>query len=194
LIRIAIFASGSGSNALKIIDYFHGDTSICVELVATNNSNAGIVQKASDNGVDVLIFNKAELYESGSVLKELKNRGVDFIVLAGFLWLIPMEFIKTYQGRIINIHPALLPEYGGKGLYGDHVHRAILANEEKVTGITIHVIDEEYDKGDIIFQTSCPVYEHDTIDTVRQRVQALEHAFFACILESYIHSINKKTA
>lgn len=192
--RLAIFASGNGSNALKIIAYFKGNSDIKVDLIATNRADAGIINKVAGMSIDLMVFNREALYENGIVSQELVNRGIDFIVLAGFLWLIPQALIQQYSGRIINIHPALLPKYGGKGMYGDRVHETVIAAGEKESGITIHLIDEEYDRGDIIFQTTCPVRPNDTVELLRARIHALEHAFFAYIIESYIYSLHKKTA
>lgn len=186
--KIAIFASGGGSNALKIIEYFKGHPTIEVVLICSNKREAPIVEHAKDLGLEVLVFNRAEFYQSEQVLQELTNRSVDYIVLAGFLWLIPSYILSNYPKRIINIHPSLLPEYGGKGMYGDYVHRAVLASGKNESGITIHVIDEEYDKGETLFQAKCPIEEGDGLTDLKRKIQKLEHENFAPVIERYIQS------
>lgn len=186
--KIAIFASGGGSNALKIIEYFNGHPTIEVVLICSNKGEAPIVGHARGLGLDVLVFNRAEFYQSDHVLKELTSHSVDYIVLAGFLWLIPFHILSEYQKRIINIHPALLPNYGGKGMYGDYVHRAVLAAGKRESGITIHVIDEEYDRGETLFQAKCTIEEGDGLAELKSKIQKLEHENFAPVIERYIQS------
>ena len=187
--RIAIFASGSGTNAERIMQHFKGHSTIEVSLVLSNNANAKVLERAVRFGVERLTFNRGEFYESNSVLKELENRNIDLIVLAGFMWLVPDYLVKAYSDRMINIHPALLPKYGGKGMYGDNVHKAIKAAGETETGITIHLVNEEYDKGRILFQAKCTLTEDDTPESIAQKVHALEYAHFSEQIENYLQSI-----
>ncbi|MCX6317497.1 MAG: phosphoribosylglycinamide formyltransferase [Bacteroidetes bacterium] len=187
--NIAIFASGAGSNAQKIIQYFNNNlqkTANRVALIVSNNSAAGIVDIAQKEGIPLLILEKERFLNGDGHLPELKSAGIDFIVLAGFLWKVPVSLIRAYPGAIINIHPALLPHYGGKGMYGRFVHEAVLANNEKESGITIHYVDELYDHGSIIQQFKCPVLPADTATSLAERVQALEHAHYAPVIESVI--------
>lgn len=183
--RMAIFASGAGSNAQKIIDHFHHNPqkpAARVVLIVCNNPKAGIIEIAQQENIPVLVVEKGK-FEQGYV-PELKNAGIDLIVLAGFLWKVPSSLINAFPGSIINIHPALLPRHGGKGMYGRKVHEAVLAAREKESGITIHYVDEFYDHGSIIYQATCPVYESDTADSLAQRVQELEHRYYPSIIES----------
>ncbi len=173
--KIAIFASGAGSNAGKIIDHFHYSEKISVELIVCNKAGAGVLQVAEQNGIPALLIEKEKFFRGNAYVDELKAAGIDFIVLAGFLWKIPPALIQAFPRKIINIHPALLPKYGGKGMYGQHVHRAVIDNKEKESGITVHYVDELYDHGDIIFQATCPVLENDTPETLALRIHALEH-------------------
>lgn len=184
--KIAIFASGSGSNALKIMSYFEHHAQIEVALVLTNKKDAGVITHASNRGIPHVIVSKSELYDAESTLKILDNYGVNFIVLAGFLLLIPEFIIKNYDKRIINIHPALLPKFGGKGMFGHHVHEAVRAANETETGITIHFCNAHYDEGNVIFQAKCPVFLHETPVEIAQKVLALEHKYFAPVIESIL--------
>ena len=178
--RIAIFASGGGSNAAKLIEYFT-DTSrgITVALVVCNKPKAGVIQIAEQYHIPVLMIEKTRFYSTESYVMELKNAGVDFIILAGFLWKIPDSLIKAWPQKIVNIHPALLPKYGGKGMYGHFVHEAVLAAGDTESGITIHFVDEQYDHGKHIFQISCPVLPGDTPELLAKRVLELEHRHFS---------------
>jgi formyltetrahydrofolate-dependent phosphoribosylglycinamide formyltransferase len=185
-IRLAIFASGAGSNAEKVIDHFRGDPAIKVALIASNNPKAGAFEIAKKNDISTLFIDKKVLFSENSYINELKLAKIDFIILAGFLWKIPSALIKEYPGKIINIHPALLPKYGGKGMYGLHVHEAVIANKERESGITIHYADELYDHGKVIFQATCPVLETDTAETLAQRIHALEHEHYSKIIEQLI--------
>ncbi|HEX8278813.1 MAG TPA: formyltransferase family protein, partial [Segetibacter sp.] len=153
--QIAIFASGAGSNAKKIIEHFKGNDSIVVKLIVCNKPGAGVIQIAADNNIDVLILERERFFKGDGYVEELHKWSIDFIVLAGFLWKIPETIIENFRNRIINIHPALLPKYGGKGMYGSKVHEAVIASGETESGITIHYVDEHYDNGDIIFQAKC---------------------------------------
>ena len=184
-IRVAIFASGAGSNAKKIIENFKDHLKIKVSLVVSNKPEAGVLQVASDANIPVLLINK-EYFNASGYVNELKNAGIDFIALAGFLWKMPETLIQEYRNKIINIHPALLPAYGGKGMYGMKVHEAVIAAGEKESGITIHYVDEKYDNGDIIFQATCPVLPGDTAATLAEKIHTLEHDNFSKIIEQCI--------
>jgi phosphoribosylglycinamide formyltransferase-1 len=179
--NIAIFASGSGTNAENIIKYFSTRKTAKVSLVLSNNRNALVLTRAASFGISTVFFDRSDFYVSGEVLGHLELHEIDFIVLAGFLWLVPEN-----KGRIINIHPALLPCYGGKGMYGEAVHRAVLGNHEKESGITIHWVDKHYDNGDIIFQERCSVDPTDTPESLAQKVHSLEYAFFPSVIEEVI--------
>lgn len=184
--KIAVFASGTGSNAQKIIDYFRYSDKARVNLIVCNKAGAGAVQIAAHEHIACLLVTKEKFFGSSSCITELKEHGIDIIVLAGFLWKIPSVLIKEYPGRIINIHPALLPKYGGKGMYGHHVHEAVLAAKEPESGITIHYVDEVYDRGAIIYQTTCPVLENDTPSSLALRIQKLEHEYYPKVIENIL--------
>ncbi|MEI9807249.1 MAG: phosphoribosylglycinamide formyltransferase [Bacteroidota bacterium] len=184
--HLAVFASGAGSNAQKIIDYFRDAASVVVSLIVCNKPGAGVINIAAKENIPVLLTEKEKFFHGNGYTSELKDKQVDLIVLAGFLWKIPDALIKAYPGRIINIHPALLPNYGGKGMYGNNVHAAVIAAGEKESGITIHYVDEHYDNGDIIFQAKCPVLPGDTPETLAQRVHQLEHKHFPKTIEELI--------
>ncbi len=186
-IHIAIFASGAGSNAQKIIDYFKDSKRIKISLIVCNNPNAGILKIAENENVPVLMIDKQIFLDTGYVA-ELKNIRIQFIVLAGFLWKIPPVLIEAFKNKIVNIHPALLPAYGGKGMYGNAVHGAVLAAKEKFSGITIHFVDEKYDHGKIIFQATCPVDENETVDNLAQKIHQLEHTSYAREIEKLINA------
>lgn len=188
--HIAIFASGAGSNAQKIIDHFHNHSLIKVSLIVSNKADAGVLKIAEKENIPTLIIDKEKFFRSDAYIKELKDRSIGFIVLAGFLWKIPVPLIKAYPGKIINIHPALLPKYGGKGLYGHFVHEAVLSNKEKESGISIHYVDEIYDHGKIIFQHSCTVSEHDTAESLAQRIHTLEYKYYPKIIEETVNKIS----
>ena len=186
--HIAVFASGAGSNAQKIIAHFNGDVTknARVTLVVCNKPEAGVVQIAADNGIETLLIDKETFFRGGAYVADLQQRNIDFIVLAGFLWKVPAALVQTYRGKIVNIHPALLPAYGGKGMYGQFVHKAVIEAKEPQSGITIHYVDEVYDNGTIIFQATCPITAEDTPDTLAQKVHALEHTHFATVIESLL--------
>ncbi|GAB3018977.1 phosphoribosylglycinamide formyltransferase [Cyclobacterium sediminis] len=183
--NIAILASGSGSNAEKIINHFQGSTKARISLIASNKKAAYVLERAKKHGVPTHTFTKAEL-ESGKLTEILINQHIDFVVLAGFLLQIPKGLIKAFPNQIVNIHPALLPKYGGKGMYGDNVHKAVKAAEEKETGITIHLVNENYDEGKIIFQTAVKIDKIDTPDQIAEKVHVLEHKYYPKIIESLI--------
>ena len=161
-IRVAIFASGTGSNAGKIIDHFYNHATVKIVLIVSNNSNSGVLEIAQKHQISTILLQKEAFFSQNSCINELKSSNIDFIILAGFLWKIPDILIKAYPRKIVNIHPALLPKYGGKGMYGHFVHEAILAQKETESGISIHYVDEVYDHGQVIFQAHCPVLENDT--------------------------------
>ncbi|MCX7986693.1 MAG: phosphoribosylglycinamide formyltransferase [Bacteroidales bacterium] len=184
--NVAIFASGSGSNAQAIIEYFRKKGKDPVKLILSNNPNAYVLERAKQLGVESFVFSREDLYNKPTVLEVLKAKKIDFIVLAGFLWLIPASLLEEYRGKIVNIHPALLPKYGGKGMYGMRVHEAVIANKEKETGITIHWVDEKYDHGDIILQVSCSINPTDSPEQVAAKVHELEHYYYPIEIEKLI--------
>lgn len=184
--NIAIFASGTGSNARKIVEYFEGSSSVTVALIASNRKDAPVLDFAREKGIPVMLLNRNSFYETQDALASLRDRSIDLVVLAGFLWLVPGYFIRAFENRIINIHPALLPKFGGKGMYGHFVHEAVLASGEKESGITIHLVDEQYDHGKTLFQARCPVRDSDTPETLARSVQQLEHLYFPRIIDQYI--------
>jgi phosphoribosylglycinamide formyltransferase-1 len=185
--KIVVFASGSGTNAENIIKYFKGSAIGEVVGVYTNNANAGVIDRAKNNAVPVTIFTKSELYES-ELLQNINAIQPDLIVLAGFLLKFPDAIIEAYPDKIINIHPALLPKYGGKGMYGMHVHRAIVENKEKETGITIHYVNENYDEGATIFQKQVTVLGTDTPEIVAEKIHELEQKYFPGVVEDLLKS------
>jgi len=207
-IHIAIFGSGAGSNAQKIIDHFTSTPSLSpesigifdkgegamnpkakVSLIVCNRPGAGVLHIAAKENIPALLIEKEKFFSGDAYLDKLKEKEIDLIVLAGFLWKIPDALIKAYPGRIINIHPALLPQYGGKGMYGNNVHAAVIAAGEKQSGITIHYVDEQYDNGDIIFQAKCPVLPGDTADSLGQRIHKLEHEHFPKVIEEVVDKL-----
>lgn len=187
--RIAIFASGSGTNAERIIKHFKGHPSIKVSLVLSNNPKAKVLERAAAAGVASLVFNRQEFYESKSVLETLRVKKIDLIVLAGFMWLVPEYLVKAYSDMMINVHPALLPKFGGKGMYGMHVHKAVKEAGETETGITIHLVNEEYDKGRVLHQAKCHVAKSDTAEIIAEKVHQLEYEHFSTQIERYIQSL-----
>ena len=184
--RIAIFASGSGSNAENIIRYFSDNKSVKVVLILSNQSHSGVLIRAQLHNIPTFIFTKNDLNECSKVHDVLKDYNASMIVLAGFLLKIPLYMIEAYPNSILNIHPALLPKYGGKGMYGMNVHTAVVENNEQKSGITIHYVNENYDDGAIIFQATCDIDEHDLPEDVKTKVQALELHHFPSIIESII--------
>ena len=184
--NIAIFASGTGSNAKKILEHFKNHSKIRVALIVSNNSNAGVLNFAKAYNISSLVIKKPSFYKKNEILDIFYKYSIDFIVLAGFLLLIPDYLVRSYPHHILNIHPALLPKFGGKGMYGIHVHRAIKAANETKTGITIHWVNENYDEGAIIFQASCPVFTDDSAEDIAKRVLQLEHKHYANIIEQVI--------
>ena len=187
--RIAIFASGSGTNAENLIRYFRPRQTIGVDLVLTNKPDAGVISRAGGLDVETVIFNRQQFNETDEIIDLLQERGIDFIVLAGFLWLVPSSLLIAYEGRVVNIHPALLPGYGGKGMYGRHVHRAVIDSGDTQTGITIHYVNQAYDEGDIIFQATCPVEKGDTPESLASRIHKLEYEHFPRVVEGLIDQL-----
>lgn len=184
--RIAIFASGSGSNAEKICEYFSDRTDVAVTLILTNNPEAGVIKRARKLHVPVVIFDRTTFYDTDRILRLLKNEGIDFVVLAGFMMLVPSYLVEGYPNQIVNIHPALLPKYGGKGMYGHFVHEAVVAAKEKTSGITIHYVNEHYDEGNIVFQASCDVLPTDSPDDLADKIHILEHRHFPRVVDELI--------
>lgn len=185
-VRLVIFASGAGSNAQQIIHYFKSGDTARVVLVVCNKPGAGVIGIAEQEGIPVLHIEKERFFRGDGYVPELQVAGADLVVLAGFLWKIPHSLIDAYVRRIVNIHPALLPKYGGKGMYGGYVHQAVIQAGEVESGITIHYVDEHYDHGDIIFQTACPVLDGDTPEKLAQRIHTLEHAHYPRVIEEII--------
>jgi phosphoribosylglycinamide formyltransferase 1 len=183
--KILIFASGSGTNAENIIKYFKNSSSVTVVAVFSNNSTAGVLDKAKKLIVPTAIFSKEDL-NSGKVLQSVRDFQPDLIVLAGFLLKFPQDLIKTYPNKVINIHPALLPKFGGKGMYGMHIHKAVVENSEKETGITIHYVNENYDEGAIIFQKKVTVLGTDTPEVVAEKIHELEQKYFPQVIEDIL--------
>jgi phosphoribosylglycinamide formyltransferase-1 len=184
--NIAIMASGSGTNAENIIKYFSNKKTAKVTLVLSNRREATVLKRAEALDVKTCSFEYDDLYSSDKVLELLLKSRTDFVVLAGFLWLVPENILDTFEKRIINIHPALLPRYGGKGMYGDRVHKAVIANGDKESGITIHYVNKYYDEGDIIFQARCKVAPSDTPALLATRVHALEYEHYPGIIEKLL--------
>ncbi len=181
--QLAVFASGNGTNAEKIFEQFRNHATIEVAVLFTNNSKAGVIDRANRFKIPIEIFDKPTLTKTDKVLNKLREYQVDWIALAGFMLLVPPSLVEAFPNRIINIHPALLPAYGGKGMYGMNVHRAVVESKEPATGITIHYVNEQYDDGAVIFQASCPINSEDTAETVAQKVHQLEYQYYPQIIE-----------
>ncbi|MFD2162536.1 phosphoribosylglycinamide formyltransferase [Paradesertivirga mongoliensis] len=187
--RIAIFASGSGSNAQKIMEHFKKHNDAEVAIVLTNNPDAFVLQRADNFEIPTHIFNRREFYDTDTVVNLLKNLQVDIIVLAGFLWLIPENLLKAFPNKIINIHPALLPKYGGKGMYGDKVHQSVLDNNEDESGITIHFVNEHFDEGEIIHQSRFKIEKADDLKMIKFKGQQLEHLHYPKVVEQLLNKM-----
>ena len=181
--HIAIFASGGGSNARKIIEYFKNSETIAVRLVVSNKKDAGVLDIAQSQGIETLVVNRADFAHENQLLPELRARNIDYIVLAGFLLLVPAYLVVAFPQRIFNIHPALLPKYGGKGMYGHFVHEAVKEAGEMESGMTIHWVDEHYDEGTILFQARCTLVPEDTPEDIARKVLELEHRYYAAVIE-----------
>lgn len=192
MINWAIFASGNGTNAEAIIKHFEGRYSGTeIKVILCNKPDAYVLERAKNHNIPTEIFSKADLYENGNVLQTLKKYEIHAIALAGFNWLMPIEIVKALpEHRILNLHPSLLPKYGGKGMYGNKVHEAVLANKEKESGITIHFVNEKYDEGTIIEQIKCEVKENDTTETLAQRIHELEHQNYPRIIEKESYQLS----
>ena len=188
---IAIFASGAGSNAQKIINYFNTNNTAKIELVVCNKEGAGVLDIAKKYTIDTLLIEKDKFFNTDIYIRELQKRGIRLIVLAGFLWKVPSLLINAYPNRIVNIHPALLPKYGGKGMYGNRVHEAVIAAGDKESGITIHYVDELYDHGNIIFQATCKIDEKDTPGSLAQKIHLLEHQHYPTVIDKILKMQNR---
>ena len=184
--KIVLFASGSGTNAANIIKYFQHSNKAEIVLVLTNKKNAGVIGRVQNLGVDTFVFTRKELYESGEVLERLRIIQPDLIVLAGFLWMFPPIILQEFQDKVVNIHPALLPKYGGKGMYGMNVHQAVVDQKETESGISIHFVNEVYDEGKLIFQKSVPITPEDTPEAVAEKIHALEYEHFPKVIEQLL--------
>ena len=184
--KIAIFASGSGSNAENIATYFASNDTARVALILSNRADAPVLQRAARLGIESAVFDRDTFYKSEKIVELLSAHGIDYVVLAGFLWLVPDNLLKAYPDKIVNIHPSLLPKHGGKGMYGDRVHRAVIESGDKESGITIHRVNEFYDSGSIIAQYRVPVTSDDTPETVATKVHALEYKYFPVEIEKEI--------
>ena len=187
-VNIAIFASGAGTNARRIIRHFRGHPRIRVGLVACNRPGAGVIGVAEAEGVPVIMLERERFFRGDAHLPELRQAGIDAVVLAGFLWKVPARLIEAYPEAILNIHPALLPDHGGKGMYGAHVHEAVIRRGDRHSGITIHLVDERYDHGRTLFQARLGVRPDDTPDSLAERIHALEHRHFPRVLEAWLQN------
>lgn len=187
--HLVVFASGAGSNAQQIIRYFRNSKTASVALIVCNKPNAGVIRIAEQENIPVLLIQKERFFRGDAYLPELHKHKAALLVLAGFLWKIPQALIDAFPRRIINIHPALLPKFGGKGMYGQYVHEAILNAGEIESGITVHYVDEHYDNGDIIFQTACPILESDTPESLAQRIHQLEHLHYPMVIEDLLEKM-----
>ena len=184
--RIVIFASGSGTNAENLIKFFHNRDNVSVIQVLTNNPRAKVIDRCKGLNISCISFNKVAFSHTNDVLELLELKNPDLIVLAGFLWKIPKKILESFPNKIINIHPALLPKYGGKGMFGMHVHHAVLNNKERETGITIHYVNENYDEGAIIFQAKCAVNLTDSAEDIAAKIHDLEMKHFPLVIESLL--------
>ena len=190
-IKLALFASGSGSNVQQITEHFQSrpQSGVLVDCVVYNRRDAFVAERAKRLGVPAFYMNKADFLESDRVLNLMREREIDVIILAGFLLLVPQNLLQAFPGRIVNIHPALLPNFGGKGMYGHHVHEAVVAAGERETGITIHLVDEQFDHGRTLYQCTCPVTPTDTADDVAARIHFLEAACYPAVIENFTKTL-----
>jgi len=184
--RLAIFASGNGSNAQRIAEYFSGIIDAEVALILSNRKDAYVLERARNLGIASMTFDRKTFYETAEVLKWLENAKINLVVLAGFLWLVPSNLIAAFPSAIVNIHPALLPKYGGKGMFGAAVHKAVIEAGEEESGITIHYVDEKYDHGNIIFQAKCYIEQGETPDSLAQKIHELEYEHFPKVIEQLL--------
>jgi phosphoribosylglycinamide formyltransferase 1 len=187
--NIAIFASGSGTNARNIAEYFNHSELVRVSLILSNRPDAFVLERARILKIPSVVFTRKDFYESDDIVDVLLENEIDLIVLAGFLWLIPENLLKAFPGRIINIHPALLPKYGGKGMYGEKVHEAVILSGDKSTGISIHYVNDHYDEGVIIFQDSFEIQPDDTAESIAKKVHALEYQHFPRVIEEVVRRL-----
>ncbi len=184
--KIAIFASGSGSNAQRIVEYFAEKNILEIAGIYCNNPSAYVLERARNLDVPSRLFNREQFYHSSDILSDLKEKKVDWLILAGFLWLIPSNLLEAFPGHIINLHPALLPKFGGKGMFGSKVHEAVIQAGETESGITVHFVNEKYDEGEVILQALCPVLESDTPDTLALKIHELEYEYFPKVIENLV--------
>lgn len=189
MIRIAVFASGNGTNTERIMEYFNSSNAIMVGLVLSNRPSAYVLERAKRHNIETYVFNRKQFYETGEIQDILFNYDIQFIVLAGFLWLIPSYLVRAYTGRIVNIHPALLPKYGGKGMYGNHVHQAVKDAGDDESGISVHYVNENFDEGQVVFQAKCKVARSDSPADIAQKVHQLEYEYYPRIIEQEIGKI-----
>ncbi len=187
--RIAILASGSGSNAENITNYFKSNSEIEISIILSNKKDALVLKRADKLNIPHQTFDRNDFYESNTVVNLLKNKQIDLIVLAGFLWIVPTSLIEAFPNAIVNIHPALLPNYGGKGMYGMNVHKAVINNKEKESGITIHLVNEKYDDGEILFQAKCPIDKNDKAEDLAHKIHELEYKHFPHTIEAYLNKL-----
>ena len=180
--RLAIFASGNGSNFQRIAEYFSANAEIEIAMLYSNNSGAYALKRAANLNIPAIVFGREQFYNTSDILNDLYIRQIDWIVLAGFLWLVPTNILHAYEGRIINIHPALLPKYGGKGMYGMRVHEAIVAAGEAESGITIHLVNEHYDEGKVVFQARFPLLPGDSAEDIAKKIHELEYEHFPVVI------------
>lgn len=185
--NLALFASGSGSNVERFVEYFRDSDFINIKLILCNNPQAGVIERAKRLNVPLVLFDRAQ-FKSDAIVEILQDNQIDWVILAGFLWLIPQNLVAAYPNRIVNIHPALLPKFGGKGMYGHFVHEAVVANQETESGITIHYVNEHYDEGTVIFQASYPVLPSDSPEDIAKKGQVLEHKYFPEVVEQLVKS------
>ncbi len=184
--KLAIFASGTGTNAQKIIDHFRANHEVSIALIVSNKPDARVIRIAAEEKIPALVIDKERFFRGDAYTDELKALGIDLIILAGFLWKIPPAMIHAFPEHIINIHPALLPKYGGRGMYGHHVHDAVIASGDHETGITIHFVDELYDHGKNIFQATVPIAKDDNAASIAKKVQVLEHEYYPKVIDSLL--------
>ena len=185
-IQLAILASGNGTNAQQISEYFAHSNDVRVNVIVYNKRDAYVATRAQQLGIDAQYFNRHDFFETDNVLHFLQDRGVDYLILAGFLLLVPDNLLRAFPNRVVNIHPALLPNYGGKGMYGHHVHEAVIANHEPFSGITIHVVDNRYDCGTTLFQARCRIDANDSADDLAAKIHLLEKAYFPRVIEAFV--------
>lgn len=184
--NIAVFASGNGSNAERIATYFENNEIAKVSIILTNKKDAGVIDRAKRLGIPYAIFDRNTFYQTEEIISILTEHQIDLVVLAGFLWLVPKNILETYPNRIVNIHPALLPKYGGKGMFGHHVHVAVIASGDKTSGITIHFVNDKYDDGQVIFQKEVEIEKHDSPDSLAQKIHELEYRYFPEVIENLL--------